>query len=147
MVECQPSEEIAQSSCQVHCQLSGEPATCQSVASLPSSFIDGDATKPLHSLCYSLSEPEVPGNETGKEKDSVRDSFGYCSSTGSCLPFKDVVSSNASWYVGLGIFVVCYILLTVLAVWIYCMYCRGKRPKEVAEDLVKREKVAKHCDG
>lgn len=65
--------------------------------------------------------------------------FGHCSGSGKC----EVVGGEASpsWLVGLVLFLVGYLLVSIVGTWVYCMYCRGGKIT-VTSAAKEREEVA-----
>eukprot|EP00095_Tigriopus_kingsejongensis_P011835 maker-scaffold412_size179788-snap-gene-0.23 protein:Tk11835 transcript:maker-scaffold412_size179788-snap-gene-0.23-mRNA-1 annotation:"adam 10" len=112
MLECHPQDE---DSCEIHCQVQGKPETCKASSELGPLF-EAPAMRPVSTVC------SLNSNRTNN--------FGYCNSLGICDQFIQGESLPSSgWYVGLGIFLICYILMMVLALWVYCRYCKGSRKR------------------
>jgi len=74
--------------------------------------------------CYSPTTPCSAVNisyPVGREC-RIGDVYGYCGAEGQCSLGSD--TPQQSWIVGVAIFIIFYVIFMVVALWIYCRYCR-----------------------
>ena len=69
--------------------------------------------------CQPLPLSFIPDTEC-----SLAGGYGHCSQSGHCQ-VRDT-QPGPGWLVGVIIFLVCYLLVSLLATYIYCTYCRGR---------------------
>lgn len=124
MEQCGLLSTVPDEQCQISCMAKGRPGTCKATSSLAGLFAT-PVHKPANTPCTLPAASAEPSSSS---------SSGFCNDVGQCLAYTydtaGVVGAgvkSAGWVVGLVIFLVCYVIMTVVAVWIYCKYCRGQR--------------------
>ena len=74
--------------------------------------------------------------------------LGSCSAVHECVAYTSAGRASSglnsgSWAVGLGIFLACYVVFMIVAIWMYCKYCR-KAPEQPQQQLVLKNES--NCD-
>ena len=125
MEPCGLPSSVPEDQCQISCMAKGRPKTCKVTAALTGLFAQ-PVHKPVNTPCALPKTTDDDDSSTGT---------GFCNSAGQCLDYTYQGGAggaaagvqSAGWVVGLAIFLVCYLILTVLALWTYCRYCRGQK--------------------
>lgn len=125
LIECTLKDA---SPCQVHCQVPNRPETCKPTEDLSALFAE-PIYRPYGAPCDMIIEDTL--------------ALGSCSARYECVGGHPSLQSS-SWAVGLGIFLICYIIFMIFAIWIYCRYCKSSNKPQTNQQLVL--KPESNCD-